>query len=939
MEEGRSSRKGVSENGQENAQATCLRPSFNETKSRRYEIRTLLDIGRRLGARSDSSAYSTKTIDVATLRHRREDSGSRVLTEKPVNRHRISSSFSMSNEDGLLLTQSNNVQYPRRQPLNAPQGTLAQSDAGFARFLKEHASPKHHRVTAGGRIVPMNLASSPAPEFKLPIKSSEQVEIGKPNNNCLQNRPLKKCADFNQEREDIQHPGLRCESDSNKPVGFNFLVPRAISGSDSGDTNHPHHTVPNSSTRAALGKQTQRQANEPLNSHRVREETVQQVTSESTSVSFAYSVPNGGADQAGWVPNHPQPYHASSSSGQVFPMAYTTQHGHGAVFGMYPVDQSGLMISAPPQLFPVSTIPINQAMIQNAQVSNLAMPSAGLSEEPLNQKSFEKATQEYDKLTDQLANLDRYLAIHSWDIDPAAKKILIDQRVELVMKLDAARSTKEQIEAAIQFLTSRPMGEDQSLGHQQFSNEICGLSPWPSNIGQYTNNVFLGGMNPTGCLIPGMGLPMADSFNNPFSEQARLPFTTPGPVNGFEGCQTLNEDNNGNSTIYDWAGNTNLMVDNNYTILSGEQVNRIQPSGEDSTQPSGEDSTQPSGRDSTFESASETATECTPPEIARVYHDIEIAASRGEPLGPLIEELAIVARKLNISGATKNQGLAMQHEKEPQCTASAGKQLALVPFNGGTTIASSSDKSNRTRSTTTNSLGTSQDSMNQNPTISTPGKICNASSQINGGKGKNGVKRKGDDKNIHSGGNLNTTKNTGPNEEKRQTYDGASGVGNPDVLCDDNGGKRHNKQKMRAQDSPTPVGKAAGAVVVDKPTSRTAARGNEIPFSPWKQAGQDTGLPSKANTSTASHKVNAYGFVPRFDGAGDADDRNPKAASAVLNSAVGGAGAAKTTGEKWYRKTPRKDPDPLDVRAFFQHLREQEKELMDKHRKDSRPFG
>jgi hypothetical protein len=32
---------------------------------------------------------------------------------------------------------------------------LTATDAGFARFLKEHSSPKHQRVTAGGRIVPM----------------------------------------------------------------------------------------------------------------------------------------------------------------------------------------------------------------------------------------------------------------------------------------------------------------------------------------------------------------------------------------------------------------------------------------------------------------------------------------------------------------------------------------------------------------------------------------------------------------------------------------------------------------------------------------------------------------------------------------------------------------------------------------------------------------
>lgn len=36
----------------------------------------------------------------------------------------------------------------------------AATDAGFARFLKEHCSPKHQRVTAGGRIVPMDTSGN-----------------------------------------------------------------------------------------------------------------------------------------------------------------------------------------------------------------------------------------------------------------------------------------------------------------------------------------------------------------------------------------------------------------------------------------------------------------------------------------------------------------------------------------------------------------------------------------------------------------------------------------------------------------------------------------------------------------------------------------------------------------------------------------------------------
>lgn len=61
--QGHPTRKGVTEDGQENTGATRPHSPSNEPKSRRYEIRTLLDIGRRLGAKSDSSSYSCNTID------------------------------------------------------------------------------------------------------------------------------------------------------------------------------------------------------------------------------------------------------------------------------------------------------------------------------------------------------------------------------------------------------------------------------------------------------------------------------------------------------------------------------------------------------------------------------------------------------------------------------------------------------------------------------------------------------------------------------------------------------------------------------------------------------------------------------------------------------------------------------------------------------------
>ena len=56
---------------------------------------------------------------------------------------------------------------PSRQPRDPPQApdskhtSFLQQHEGFIRFLKQHASPPHHRVTAGGRIVPTGPLSPP----------------------------------------------------------------------------------------------------------------------------------------------------------------------------------------------------------------------------------------------------------------------------------------------------------------------------------------------------------------------------------------------------------------------------------------------------------------------------------------------------------------------------------------------------------------------------------------------------------------------------------------------------------------------------------------------------------------------------------------------------------------------------------------------------------
>ncbi|EXJ74930.1 uncharacterized protein A1O5_01626 [Cladophialophora psammophila CBS 110553] len=74
---------------------------------------------------------------------------------------------SSSQEEVILYRGNRIVNAPERQPTIPPSESRAQQDEGFARFLKKHSSPTHQRVTAGGRIVPMEQRTRP-PVFSLP---------------------------------------------------------------------------------------------------------------------------------------------------------------------------------------------------------------------------------------------------------------------------------------------------------------------------------------------------------------------------------------------------------------------------------------------------------------------------------------------------------------------------------------------------------------------------------------------------------------------------------------------------------------------------------------------------------------------------------------------------------------------------------------------------
>lgn len=92
---------------------------------------------------------------------------SNVLSEQPVNRPRNMSGHSRRTVMAPLALNAQNT--PRQRDPHTVSSN-SQFDDAFVRFVEQHTSPKPQRVTAGGRIVPMNPWDSP-PKWSLPLSS------------------------------------------------------------------------------------------------------------------------------------------------------------------------------------------------------------------------------------------------------------------------------------------------------------------------------------------------------------------------------------------------------------------------------------------------------------------------------------------------------------------------------------------------------------------------------------------------------------------------------------------------------------------------------------------------------------------------------------------------------------------------------------------------
>ncbi|CAP95534.1 hypothetical protein E8E15_008607 [Penicillium rubens] len=120
----------------------------------RYNLPTLLALCQ------DTGVHCKWTSEARHCRRARPDQSKKpILSENPRNRPtRESARSSRPNKNPALKPSKNR---PTRNNNKTFEPVFSTRDAGFAQFLKKHTSPKHQRVTAGGRIVPMEPPRSP----------------------------------------------------------------------------------------------------------------------------------------------------------------------------------------------------------------------------------------------------------------------------------------------------------------------------------------------------------------------------------------------------------------------------------------------------------------------------------------------------------------------------------------------------------------------------------------------------------------------------------------------------------------------------------------------------------------------------------------------------------------------------------------------------------
>ncbi|KAK4691944.1 hypothetical protein P7C71_g5168, partial [Lecanoromycetidae sp. Uapishka_2] len=294
-----------------------------------------------------------------------------------------------------------------RQPIAPPRSSILQQHDGFVRFLKQHASPPHNRVTAGGRIVPAG-PSSPPP--MLDFDSLNTIV----RDQTTTTRPFQKVDPSNKSIAQLQRP-------QSQPA-----TAAATSGPYAIGQGYPALTYPllADTLPAVLPFNNVTSGYQPIGSPMPLSTTAMVPIATLADGSTLQSY-NGINYRAYWngvtmvlEPLHMLPLANDQS-------APTTRNGQAQS------EDSMFRMSQPSQAAKLS-LPFTSILRASGEGST--SQTAGSSEEDL--KS-------------QLTNLDKYLALYHYEITPAEKAACVTQRRCLVEEIDKIRVSKEQTQRGI----------------------------------------------------------------------------------------------------------------------------------------------------------------------------------------------------------------------------------------------------------------------------------------------------------------------------------------------------------------------------------------------------------------------------------------------------------------------------------------------------------
>ena len=317
------------------------------------------------------------------------------------------------NHTAYPATRPRYVAQPMRQPHAPPNSSVLQRHDGFVRFLKQHASPPHQRVTAGGRIVPAG-PSSPPP----------MLDFGSLNGFLRERpvlaKPFQKESHSSQSNNRVQKPQVT----SSMSLG-DYLRSQNNSGDSTSFQNVPQYppmqaAVPFSNT--PLGCQNW---GAPAIQTQPSVVPVAMFSDGSTLVSY-----NGMSYRASWNGTNTcmEPLQTlqlpvdQQYFSQAYPHAYSSNSQYGAV--------------------PQPSIP----SVPLASATNVARPDTSKVD-----LFLQNEVQGSDELSlkAKLTSLDEHLALHHYDITPADRASLIAQRVYLVAELDRIRLSKSKLKHKI----------------------------------------------------------------------------------------------------------------------------------------------------------------------------------------------------------------------------------------------------------------------------------------------------------------------------------------------------------------------------------------------------------------------------------------------------------------------------------------------------------